>query len=90
MAAGRNLGRVANEAVLPAHVRALFWEGLAEEPDPERHGDYIAIRVLEAGYEDDVRWLFERYGRKRVREVVESGRLRRRPAEFWRRVLSDA
>lgn len=30
-------------AELPAHVRELFWEGLAEEPDPERHADYIAI-----------------------------------------------
>ena len=80
---------MASETGLPAHVRALFWEGLTEEPDPERHGGYIAIRVLEAGYEDDVRWLFERYGRDRVREIVESGRLRARPAEFWRRLLTD-
>ena len=79
-----------SETALPAHVRALFWEGLAEEPDPERHGEYIAIRVLEAGYEDDVRWLFEQYGRSSVRAIVDSGRLRARPAEFWRHVLTDA
>lgn len=78
------------QTALPAHVRALFWEGLVEEPDLERHPDYVAIRVLEAGWEDDVRWLFERYGRKRARELVESGRLRGRAAEFWRRVLADA
>ncbi len=36
---------------LPSFVRELFWEGLAEDLGPERHADYIAIRVLETGGE---------------------------------------
>ncbi len=75
---------------LPPDVRELFWEGLAEEPDPEAHADYIAIRVLEVGNERAVRWLLGRYGRDRLRAVVESGRLRPRQAEFWRAALADA
>ena len=77
-------------AELPAHVRELFWEGLAEEPDPERHADYIAIRVLESGGEPQVRWLLERYGRERVCLVACSGRLRGHHGEFWGRVLAGA
>lgn len=77
-------------AQLPDPVRSLFWEGLSEEPDPDRHGEYIAIRVLEVGDEAAVRWLLDRYGAQRVRRVVTSGRLRSRAAWFWRRVLVDA
>lgn len=75
---------------LPAHVRELFWEGLAEEPDPERHADYIAIRVLESGGEPQVRWLLERYGPERIRRVACSGRLRAHHGRFWACVLPGA
>jgi hypothetical protein len=75
---------------LPDQVKALFWEGLSEEPDPDRHGDYIAIRVLEVGDEAAVRWLLDRYGAQHVGRVVSSGRLRPCAAGFWRRVLVDA
>lgn len=73
---------------LPAYIRGLFWEGLAEEPDPDAHPDYLAIRVLEAGDEPSVRWLLDHYGRERVQAVVASGRLRPGHEAFWRRVLS--
>ena len=75
---------------LPEYVRELFWEGLREEPDPERHADYIAIRVLESGDERSYRWLVERYGKERLRGVVSSGRLRPQQERFWRGVLGDA
>lgn len=75
---------------LPDHVRALFWEGLAEEPDVQRHGDYIAIRVLEMGGERDIRWLLERFGTARVRAVACSGRLKPHQSAFWGRVLNGA
>lgn len=71
-------------------MRALFWEGLAEEPDVERHGDYIIVRVLEMGGEGEVRWLFDRFGGDRVRTVARSGRLRPSQSTFWGRVLSGA
>lgn len=75
---------------LPAHVRELFWEGLAEEPDSERHDDYIAIRVLESGGEREVRWLLDRYGHERVLGLACSGRLRAHHGDFWARVLTRA
>jgi len=75
---------------LPPFVGELFWEGLAEEPDPGRHAEYIAIRVLETGGEPAVRWLLERYGRERLRALVESGRVRGAHARFWEIVLADA
>jgi len=75
---------------LPPFVRELFWEGLAEAPDPARHADYIAIRVLETGGEPAVRRLLERYGRERLRALVASGRLRGDQARFWDTVLADA
>jgi hypothetical protein len=75
---------------VPTNVRELFWEELREDPDPERHGEYIAIRVLESGGEREYRWLVERLGRGKIREVVDSGRLRPQHERFWRDVLVDA
>jgi len=75
---------------IPAYVRELFWEELREDPDPDRHADYVAIRVLERGDERAYRWLLERIGRERIREVIGSGRLRSHHERFWRDVLVDA
>jgi len=75
---------------VPAYMSELFWEELREDPDPDRHADYIAIRVLESGGELAYRWLVERVGQSRVREVVRSGRLRPHHERFWRDVLLDA
>lgn len=75
---------------LPPDVRALFWEQLAEEPSLDRHGDYVAIRVLERGDEAAVSWLLDRLGSERVLAVVRSGRVRSSHARFWRTVLEDA
>jgi hypothetical protein len=75
---------------LPPNVRELFWEGLREEPDPDRHGEYMAIRVLESGDEPAYRWLVERMGQEKIRGVIESGRLRPHHERFWRDVLVDA
>jgi hypothetical protein len=77
-------------AQVPAYVRELFWEELREDPDPDRHADYVAIRVLESGGELAYRWLVERMGRERIRDVVVSGRLRPHHERFWRDVLVDA
>lgn len=75
---------------LPAYVRELFWEGLREDPDPDRHANYIAIRVLERGDERAYRWLVERLGLETIRGVVASGRLRPHHERFWREMLVDA
>jgi hypothetical protein len=72
---------------LPAYVRELCWEELREEPDPHRHSDYIAIRVLESGGEPAYRWLVERMGQEKIRDVIGSGRLRPHHERFWRDVL---
>ena len=80
------------ELAFPSYVRELFWEGHREEPepDPDRHADYIAIRVLERGDEQAYRWLVRRIGRRRIRDVIVSGRLRAQDERFWRDVLVDA
>ena len=75
---------------LPPYVRELFWEGLHDDPDPDRHADYIVIRVLEHGDEPAYRWLIERFGQETIRDVVASGRLRPHHERFWRDVLVDA
>ena len=73
---------------LPSYVRELFWEGLRDDPDPACHADYIAIRVLELGDEPAYRWLVERFGQEKVRDVVASGRPHHE--RFWRDVMVDA
>ena len=72
---------------LPPEVRELFWEDLREEPDPDRHTEYLATRVLEYGGEPAYRWLVARVGRDAIRRTVVSGRLRSHHEQFWRHVL---
>jgi len=75
---------------VPASVRELFWEELREEPDLDRHADYIAMRILESGGEPEYRWLVDRLGQARIRDVIGSGRLRPSHERFWRDILVDA
>ncbi|MEK7098953.1 MAG: hypothetical protein AAB916_00355 [Patescibacteria group bacterium] len=67
------------ETQLPTH---LFWD--TDQVDPVRHPDYVIERVLEYGRERDARWLFRRYDRHAIADVIEkSRRLSRKSKNYW-------
>ncbi|OHA02955.1 MAG: hypothetical protein A3C92_02790, partial [Candidatus Sungbacteria bacterium RIFCSPHIGHO2_02_FULL_53_17] len=63
----------------------LFWDIDPSQLDEHRHRVYVIERVLEYGREEDARWLFRRYDRAAITEVVrESRRLSRKSPRMIR------
>jgi hypothetical protein len=75
---------------LPSFVRELFWEGLAEDPDPNATPTTSRSVCSRPEASPAVRWLLERYGHERLSAGVASGRLRGDHVRFWDTVLADA
>ena len=48
----------------------LFWDVDRSTVDPERHGAWLARRVLEYGRWADWQWLVAYYGKARLAEMV--------------------
>jgi len=61
------------EAVVPEHLRHLFWEVDPNEIDLVRHADYVMERVMTRGGWEAMRWLRTSYSSKEI-----AGFLRRR------------
>ncbi len=56
---------------LPAKLKPLFWSCQFESLNPERHRRTIVKRVLNYGDLEDLRWLVDFYGKKRLAELLE-------------------
>ncbi|MCR4406915.1 MAG: hypothetical protein NUW24_08335 [Anaerolineae bacterium] len=71
---------------IPVSLRPYFQEYTLEKLDAERDAFTIIERTLAFGCQPEVRWLFARYGRERVREWVRqagSALLSRRRFRLW-------
>lgn len=55
--------------------------------DFEKHADFVIERVLNIGRPEDFRWIFEKYGEERIKEVLKnkSYNIDKKSAFFWRR-----
>lgn len=75
---------------LPTSIAWLFPEYDFESMDSERHAAVIIERGLERGTWAEVRWLFTRYGERRVAEWVRQHGFRllsKRSFALWRLAL---
>jgi len=71
---------------IPVSLRPCFQEYTLEKLDPKRDAFTIIERTLALGCQQEIQWLFARYGRERVREWVRqagSGRLSRHRFRLW-------
>ncbi|MBI5470476.1 hypothetical protein HY968_04145 [Candidatus Kaiserbacteria bacterium] len=50
---------------------ALFWDTDPKTIDPEKHERYIIERILALGRGEEVRWMFGRYPRRKIAEVLQ-------------------
>jgi hypothetical protein len=75
---------------IPARLRLYFQEYNPDRLDLNRDANLIIQRTLEYGNWEEVRWLFQRYGKKRIsayiRRYGERG-LDRVTFNYWRRLL---
>jgi hypothetical protein len=71
---------------LPRSLEPFFQEYDFERVDPEEHGELVIERTLAYGDRRELRWLFERYSRDRLRDWVRRmgwRRLPRRRFNLW-------
>lgn len=74
--------------MLPSLIKPYFWDVDPDTVDLSVHAVFLIERILESGDEDAIRWLFARYSRIQVVEVLQSTRrISRRSAGFWANVL---
>ncbi|MDO8559140.1 MAG: hypothetical protein Q7R84_02305 [bacterium] len=57
---------------LPESFRHLLWSYRFSEIDIEEHKKTIIVNVLNYGDMDQWRWLIKTYGRKQLKEIIES------------------
>ena len=77
-------------AGVPRSLAPCFQEYDLDQLDPAQHGDLLIERVLAYGDRRELRWLFDRYGRARIREWVQRDGARllpRRRDNLWRVLL---
>ena len=75
---------------IPVSLRAFFQDYTLEEVDPETDAFTVIERTLSRGNRQELAWLFQRYPREQVIEVVrEAGwwRIPRRRFPYWLNVL---
>lgn len=55
--------------------QSLFWDVDPKTIDPKRHARYIIERVLDFGYDDEIRWLVHYYSPRLIKDVVTRSRV---------------
>jgi|SRR3989344_2389666 len=65
--------------------KSLFWDVDPSTIDLEKNARYVIERVLELGKDNEVRWLFQRYGKERIRFIFNRFKMALTPKSrtFW-------
>ncbi|HID53131.1 MAG TPA: hypothetical protein EYP41_13995 [Anaerolineae bacterium] len=74
------------EKGIPLSLRPAFQEYKLEQLDPDKHAFTIIERALAYGGKEEIRWLFSRYGKRRIEAWVQTAGWRllpRRRLQFW-------
>jgi len=69
--------------------QSLFWDVDPKKIDAEKNARYIIERVLDFGNDEEIRWLFERYPKALLQEVLHHSRssLHEKSKALWSLVL---
>lgn len=55
--------------------QSLFWDTDPTTIDPDRHATYIIERIMDFGFDEEVRWMFRRYTNTQIKQVFETSRV---------------
>ena len=70
--------------MVPAELRAFFWDIDIESFDPLSHPAYTIERLLELGTAEAVEWLETQFSKDQIRDVLRRDtRLSPKSATFW-------
>lgn len=81
---GLHAAGILTNAMIPRHLRPLFWDTDLSVFNPEAYPDYTIFRVLELGDEAAVVWLRETFPEMEICRVLSTEkRLSAKSATFW-------
>lgn len=52
----------------------LFWDVDPKSIDPQEHAEYIIERILDFGYDNEVKWMWDFYPKDLIERVVKHSR----------------
>lgn len=68
--------------------QSLFWDVDPKNINPEKHARYIIERVLDLGNDTEVKWLFQYYQKKLIKDVVKNSRvIHKKSKSLWTLVV---
>lgn len=68
--------------------QTLFWDVDVRKIDPKKNAQYIIERVADFGNDKEVKWAFDYYNKKLLRNVISRSRcLRPRTKALWTLLL---
>lgn len=69
---------------IPSFLKTLFWDHDFEKLDLAVHFDFVAVRVLNKGGEQELRWLLNSFDHASIQDVVyNSANIRPNTKRFW-------
>ena len=69
--------------------QTLFWDTNPAKIVLQKNAPYVIERILDFGYDAEIRWMWNYYGKPQIKTVVENSRcLRPRTKNFWGLVLA--
>ena len=74
---------------LSTHIRKYFWDVNADNASPQKHSKYYMTRILELGDWQVVKWLFDLFGKNKVKNLLPTLRLSNRSANYWHYYFSN-
>lgn len=70
--------------------QSLFWDTDVKNIDVKKNSQYVIERILDFGNDKEVKWLWNFYGRKMLKDVVAKSRcLRPRTKTLWTLLLKN-
>jgi len=74
-----------NKKIATINNKSLFWDVDVSQLDPERHADFIIIRVLDRGRPEDFDWILKKYGEEKIKNALKRKfyQLSKKSAQFW-------
>jgi len=68
--------------------QSLFWDVNPSKIDVKKNAQYIIERVADFGRDNEVKWVFDFYGKKQLRNVIcKSRSIRPRTKALWTLLL---
>jgi len=70
--------------------RSLFWDADPRKIDPKKNAQYVIERIFDFGNDNEVRWLWNFYDKKLLKEVAEKSRcLMPETKKLWALMLKN-